>query len=668
MLLAEIILPLPLAQTYTYIVPMELVPSIAVGHRVIVSFGTKKFYIGIVLKLLEGTAEKNYKSITEIIDNEPVILENQLKFWQILSEYYCASLGGVYAAAVPSGLRLKNKAHKEKKAISCFPAKISVQEANTLTEQQQSVFNEINEIFKQKSTVLLHGVTSSGKTEIYIQLINNALKKKKQVLFLVPEIGLTSQLMERLQKIFGEKLLIYHSKISDVQRVKVWQILLQSSENKVVIGTRSSIFLPFRNLNLIVIDEEQDASYKQADAFPHYNARNAAAFLAKIFGAKILLGSATPSVESYSNAQFGKYGLVTLEKRFNDIKLPEIQLVDIKESYRKKRMKGHFSLELIDKITQTLAKGEQVILFQNRRGFSLSLECGECGWVQKCKQCDVSLEYHRLTNILSCHYCGYTTNNQRVCKNCGSVNLTNRGFGTEQAQAEAEQLFPDYKVARLDSDSAKKRNSFSEIIADFESKKNDILVGTQIVSKGIDFSNVGLAAVLNADNLMNFPDFRAHENAFQTLVQISGRAGRKEGQGSVVIQTFSPESLLLKDVCNNDFAHFFKTQMAERYLFNYPPYCRLIKISLKNKDKNFVKCAADKLAEILRKENDFIVLGPDNPPVEKVQLMFLRDILLKIPNSISYKDINKKICNSIQTFRQETDYKYVMISIFVDTV
>ncbi|MDR1544658.1 MAG: primosomal protein N' [Prevotellaceae bacterium] len=658
-MLAEIILPLPLAQTYTYIVPQEFEPQISVGQRVAVNFGAKKIYIGIVLRLFECGIEKKYKNILQVLDNEPIITEQQLKLWQTLSEYYCAPLGDIYTAAVPADLRKDKRVKSRSKPIKADC------EAKILTEQQTETYQKILELFKEKSTVLLHGITSSGKTEIYIQLIINALQQEKNALFLTPEIGLTSQLMERLQRIFGEKLLVYHSKITDSQRVKVWETLLQNTENKVVIGTRSSVFLPFKNLGLIVIDEEHDPSFKQSDASPRYNAKSVAGFLAKDFGAKILLGSATPSVESYSNAQFGKYGLAMLETRYNDIQLPEIQLIDTKESYRKKRMKGHFSLELIDVISETLAKKEQVILFQNRRGFSLALECPECGWVQKCKNCDVPLTYHRLSNSLSCHYCGYTVGNQRFCRECGCVGLTDKGFGTEQVQSEAQLLFPNFKVARLDSDAAKKKNSFAEIIATFEHKNIDILVGTQIVSKGIDFSNVGLAAILNADNLMNFPDFRAHENAFQTLVQISGRAGRQE-RGKVAVQTFSPDLPLLNFVCSNDYPNFFKAQMAERHLFNYPPYCRLTKISLKHKDKDFVRSAAEKLAEILRENADFSVLGPDNPPVEKVQFLFYRDILLKISNLISYKKVNAEIFNAIAKFRQIPGYKYVMISINVD--
>jgi primosomal protein N' (replication factor Y) len=742
--LAEIILPLPLAQTYTYVVGQEFASQIAVGKRVTVSFGAKKTYNGIVLRVFEGEAKENYKNISQIIDNEPVVTENQLKLWQIISEYYCAPIGDIYTAAVPSGLRLdtyrektvkilvpnfdindneqanfvleklkKSKRQQETflKILDCFfeknnfeiefselqkklnisqnilktliqkeiflqnervvsrlETKKSEQDAKILTENQKKTLSEIEKLFEEKSTVLLHGVTSSGKTEIYIHLIIKYLSQNKNVLFLVPEIGLTSQLMERLQKIFGETLLVYHSKMSDAQRVEMWNILLQNAGNKVVIGTRSSVFLPFRNLDLIVIDEEHDNSFFQSDASPHYSAKGAAGFLSRIFGAKILLGSATPSIESYSNAQFGKYGLTTLKNRFNDIQLPEIQLLDLKEMYFKKRMRGHFSLELIDKINETLGKGEQVILFQNRRGFSLSLECAECGWVQKCTRCDVSLTYHRLTNALSCHYCGYTVQNQRVCKNCGSRNITNKGFGTEQVQEEAEKLFPNFKIARLDSDSAKKRDSFSKILSTFERKEIDILVGTQMVSKGIDFSNVGLVAVLNADNLLNFPDFRSHENAFEMLVQISGRAGRKEKQGIVIIQTFEPNSPLINYVRNNDYLSFFKMQMAERHLFNYPPYCRLVKISLKHKSKDFAEKAAEKLAEILRENTDFAVLGPDNPPIEKVQFMFIRDILLKISNKISYKKINEDIFNSIKNLRQIPDYKYILVSVIVDAL
>ena len=811
-MLAEIILPLPLAQTYTYFVPQEFESQIAVGQRVIVNFGAKKFYTGIVEKIYDGNQNENLKSVSQLLDNELIVTENQLKLWHQIAEYYCAPLGDVYKAALPAGLRLESettiyfnddfdeelqlseketkvcdfiKIHKsltinklnsicnfnvlpvlknlvehnifsfeeeikqkfkkktvnvlvpnfdvnncdttdyilnslnktkkqqqvflkiidlilnekytefevselrkmtnsstnilnslvekdilrlEKRVISRISAKKIDKEAHFLTSEQQNCFEKIEEIFKEKNTALLHGVTSSGKTEIYIQLIINALKQNSQVLYLVPEIGLTTQLVERLQRIFGEKLLVYHSKISDSQRVEIWNILLQNADNKVVIGTRSAIFLPFKNLGFIVVDEEHDTSFKQNDVSPRYNARSAAGFFGQIFGAKILLGSATPSVESYSKAQYGKFGLAELYTRFSNAQLPDIQLIDINEMYYKKRMKGHFSLELIEKIEQSLAKKEQVILFQNRRGFSLAQECPDCGFVRKCAKCDVSLTWHKFTNVLSCHYCGYVAQNQQVCKNCGSKNLLNRGFGTEQVQQEAMSLFPDAKIGRLDFDTTRKKASFSEILAGFEQKNIDILVGTQMVSKGIDFSNVGLVGVMNADNLMNFPDFRSHENAFQTLVQVSGRAGRKAEQSSVIIQTFSPKSTLLQCVKNNDYQLFFKTQMAERQLFNYPPYCRLVQLTLKHKNENIVQQAAENFVEILAKNSVFSVLGPDSPPVAKVQYLHLRKILLKTNNSVSYKIINHAIFESINSLRQNPDYKYITVVIDVDSV
>ena len=699
-MLAEIILPLPLAQTYTYFVPQEFENQIAVGQRVVVNFGTKKFYTGIVEKIFEGELTENLKPISQLLDNEPIITENQLKFWHQIAEYYCAPLGDVYKAAVPALLRKDD--NKKRRNYRAVEKKVEEQQ-HILTTEQQICLEKIENDFKEKNSVLLNGITSSGKTEIYIHLITKALEQNQQVLYLVPEIGLTSQLVERLQRIFGEKLIAYHSKITDLQRAKIWNELLQHTENKVVIGTRSSVFLPFQNLGLIIVDEEHDSSFKQNDASPRYNARSAAGFLGQIFGAKVLLGSATPSIESYANAQFGKFGYAELTTRFqhqaqsplNHPKgnfrvppiesvgytslnspllggqggaLPDIQLIDINEMYYKKRMRGHFSLELIDKIEQTLAKNEQVILFQNRRGFSLAQECPDCGFVRKCPKCDVSLTWHKFTNVLSCHYCGYVVQNQRVCQKCGSINITNRGFGTEQVEQEAAELFPNAKIGRLDFDTTRKKASFGEILAFFEQNKLDILVGTQMVSKGIDFSNVGLVGVMNADNLMNFPDFRSHENAFQTLVQVSGRAGRKAEQSSVIIQTFSPQSPLLQCVKNNDYQLFFKTQMAERQLFNYPPYCRLVQLTLKHKNEEIVQKAAEIFVEILSKNSVFAVLGPDNPAVSKVQYLHLRKILLKTHNSVSYKIINHAIFESINILRQNADYKYINVAIDVDSI
>jgi primosomal protein N' (replication factor Y) len=747
MLFAEIILPLPLAQTYTYFVPQEFESQIVVGQRVIVSFGVKKFYTGIVAKLKESTRYNNLKPITQILDNEPIVFKNQLKFWEQISEYYCVSLGEVYKAAVPALLRDEMKQRFKEKTVNIFTPNFDVnnsdainsivnslnkskkqqaifvkildlifnesrsefesrelqkltnstakilnslvkkdilkiktqiisrlsakkidRQAHFLTVEQQNCLKKIEKEFEQKSTVLLHGVTSSGKTEIYIHLIIKALKQNLQTLFLVPEIGLTSQLVERLQGIFGEKLLTYHSKIFDSQKVEIWNLLLQNTDSKVIIGTRSSIFLPFRNLGLIVIDEEHDSSFKQNDASPRYNARSSAGFLAQIFDAKILLGSATPSVENYSKAQFGKFGFAELLTRFLDIQMPDIQIIDINAMYYRKRMQGHFSLELINGIEQTLAQKKQVILFQNRRGFSLAQECPACGFVRKCPCCDVSLTWHKSANALSCHYCGYTIDNHQVCANCGGKNLENRGFGTEQVQQEAVQLFPNAKIGRLDFETTRKKDAFDKIIFAFEQKKLDILVGTLMVSKGIDFSNVGLVGVMNADNLMNFPDFRAHENAFQTLVQVSGRAGRKNGRGKVLIQTFSPQSILLKCVKNNDYQSFFRSQMLERQMFNYPPYCRLIQLTLKHKNEDMVQKAAENFVEILSQNDFFSILGPDKPPVAKVRYLHLRKILLKTSNAVLYKTTNNALFEIIELFRRNPDYKYITIFIDVDTV
>jgi primosomal protein N' (replication factor Y) len=528
-----------------------------------------------------------------------------------------------------------------------------------LTDNQQNALEKIEKEFEVKNIVLLHGITSSGKTEIYIHLIFKALESGN-VLFLVPEIGLSTQILERLKGIFGEKLLIYHSHIAENQRVEVYKEILKNEKNYVVIGTRSAVFLPFQSLEMIVIDEEHDNSYRQTEQSPRYNAKNAAGFLSQIFGSKILLGSATPSIETYSKAKFGKFGLVELNQRYSNVDLPDIQLIDLKESYRKKRMKGHFSLEMINKINETLAKNEQVILFQNRRGYSLNLECQECGTVQKCKRCDVSLTYHSRTNSLSCHYCGYTTQNYSKCGKCGSSPLSYKGFGTEQVEQEARTLFPQAKIGRLDLDTTRRKHSFETLIRSFEEQNLDIMAGTTMISKGLDFSNVGLVGIMNADNLMNFPDFRAYENAYQTLVQVSGRAGRKQN-GSVLIQTYSPDNPIVTDVCNNSYEHFFSMQMAERNMFRYPPYCRLVQITIKHKESILTAEAAGCLAEILRQNPVFAVLGPDNPPVAKIQYMYLKRILLKIENSVPHKKVAQSLLQAIEQMKQIPEFKYVSV-------
>lgn len=805
MLTANIILPFPLNDTYTYYVPQAMEDNICVGQRVIVSFGAKRFFTGIVYSLGEASNVADLKPIAEIIDNKPIVSQNQLLYWRRLADYYICSLGDIMRLALPSALRLQsdttviineeitpdNLSDKEsfvysilqngnslkindlakrcdfrplpvlrtlfernilhfdetiteryrektidivtpnfdiydtelidktiatirraKKQIelleriialsleysdgipknklkaddsyseSAFKSLVdkrlitiehrvvsrvlfdkSSEQPKTLTMKQQQTVEAVEKVFAERRTALLFGVTSSGKTEIYIDLILKELEKDKSVLYLVPEIGLTTQLVSRLKGIIGDRLLIYHSRMNDSERVEVWNEV-SATDCRVVIGARSALFLPFRHLGLIVVDEEHDTSYRQTDTMPHYTAKSATAFLAQIFDAKILLGSATPSIETYAMASVGRIGLVRLDERYGEIRMPDIELIDLREMYHKKRMRGHFSLELIDAINATLSEGQQVILFQNRRGYSLTLECRDCGFVAKCNRCDVSLTYHKHIGALKCHYCGFLVyDSAKVCRRCGSHAVHYSGFGTEQVETEAQALFPEAKVGRLDFDTTRRRRSFEDIIRRFETQHLDIMVGTQMIAKGLDFSNVGLVAVLNADNLLNFTDFRVEENAFQTLVQISGRAGRRQA-GRVMIQTYSPDSELMKCVAANDFERFFKVQMLERHTFRYPPYCRMTTLTLKHRDNNLLTRASDYLADSLRNNEIFEVLGAESPPISKINNTFIRNIIIKTDAKHPLSKVNSAIVKHIEALKRNTEYKQV--GVFVD--
>ena len=805
MLTANIILPFPLNDTYTYYVPQAMEEHICVGQRVIVSFGAKRFFTGIVYSLGEASNVADLKPIAEIIDNKPIVSQNQLLYWRRLADYYICSLGDIMRLALPSALRLQsdttviineeitpdNLSDKEsfvysilqnenglkindlakqcdfrplpvlrtlfernivhfdetiteryrektidivtpnfdiydtelidkniatirraKKQIelldriialsleysdgipknklkaddsyseSAFKSLVdkqlitiehrvvsrvlfdkSSEQPKTLTMKQQQTVEALEKVFAERRTALLFGVTSSGKTEIYIDLILKELEKGKSVLYLVPEIGLTTQLVARLKGIIGDKLLVYHSRMNDSERVEVWNEV-STADCRIVIGARSALFLPFRHLGLIVVDEEHDTSYRQTDTMPHYTAKSATAFLAQIFDAKILLGSATPSIETYAMASVGRIGLVRLDERYGEIRMPDIELIDLREMYHKKRMRGHFSLELIDAINATLSEGQQVILFQNRRGYSLTLECRDCGFVAKCNRCDVSLTYHKHIGALKCHYCGFLVyDSAKVCRRCGSHAVHYSGFGTEQVETEAQELFPEARVGRLDFDTTRRRRSFEDIIRRFETQNLDIMVGTQMIAKGLDFSNVGLVAVLNADNLLNFTDFRVEENAFQTLVQISGRAGRRQA-GRVMIQTYSPDSELMKCVAANDFERFFKVQMQERHIFRYPPYCRMTTLTLKHRDNNLLTRASDYLADSLRNNEIFEVLGAESPPISKINNTFIRNIIIKTDAKHPLGKVNPVIVKHIEAFKRNTEYKQV--GVFVD--
>ena len=805
MLTANIILPFPLNDTYTYYVPQAMEEHICVGQRVIVSFGAKRFFTGIVYSFGEASDIADLKPIAEIIDNKPIVSQDQLLYWRRLADYYICSLGDIMRLALPSALRLQsdttviineeitpdNLSDKEsfvysilqnenglkindlakqcdfrplpvlrtlfernivlfdetiteryrektidivtpnfdiydtelidktiatirraKKQIelldriialsleysngipknklkaddsyseSAFKSLVdkqlitiehrvvsrvlfdkSSEQPKRLTMKQQKAVEAVEKVFAERRTALLFGVTSSGKTEIYIDLILKELEKGKSVLYLVPEIGLTTQLVSRLKGIIGDKLLVYHSRMNDSERVEVWNEV-SATDYRVVIGARSALFLPFRHLGLIVVDEEHDTSYRQTDTMPHYAAKSATAFLAQIFDAKILLGSATPSIETYAMASVGRIGLVRLDERYGEIRMPDIELIDLREMYHKKRMRGHFSLELIDAINATLSEGQQVILFQNRRGYSLTLECRDCGFVAKCNRCDVSLTYHKHIGALKCHYCGFLVyDSAKVCRRCGSHAVRYSGFGTEQVETEAQELFPEARVGRLDFDTTRRRRSFEDIIRRFETQNLDIMVGTQMIAKGLDFSNVGLVAVLNADNLLNFTDFRVEENAFQTLVQISGRAGRRQA-GRVMIQTYSPDSELMKCVAANDFERFFTVQMQERHLFRYPPYCRMTTLTLKHRDNNLLTRASDYLANSLRNNEIFEVLGAESPPISKINNTFIRNIIIKTDAKYPLVKVNPVIVKHIEDFKRNTEYKQV--GVFVD--
>lgn len=501
---------------------------------------------------------------------------------------------------------------------------------NPLNEHQQRAYHSILENFQSKNVCLLHGVTASGKTEVYIHLIEETIRQGKQVLYLLPEIALTAQITERLQRVFGSRLGIYHSKFPDAERVEIWQKQLSEADYDIILGVRSSVFLPFRNLGLVIVDEEHENTYKQQDPAPRYHARNAAIVLASMYGAKTLLGTATPSVETWHNATTGKYGLVELKERYKEIQLPEIIPVDIKELHRKKKMNGPFSPLLLQYIREALEQKEQVILFQNRRGFAPMIECNTCGWVPKCKNCDVSLTYHKGLNQLTCHYCGYTYQLPRICPACEGTDLRNRGFGTEKIEDDIKALFPDARVARMDLDTTRTRTAYERIISDFQQGKTDILIGTQMVSKGLDFDHVSIVGILNADTMLNYPDFRAYERAFQLMAQVAGRAGRKNKRGRVVLQTKSIDHPIIPQVIANDYEAMVGGQLAERQMFHYPPYHRLAYVYLKNRNETLLDLMAQTMAAKLRTVFGNRVLGPDKPPVARVQTLFIRKIVLKI--------------------------------------
>jgi primosomal protein N' (replication factor Y) len=818
-LFADVILPVPIRQEFTYRVPFELNETIAIGQRVIVPFGKNKRITGVVSKIHPNApVEYQAKYIEFILDEIPLILENQLAFWKWISSYYLAPIGDVLNAALPANFKLasetkvvihpdfnhnltdfnekevlilqalshressnlkelseilevknihlyikrlidknavitqeeinqrytpktktfvklnpelestrvaevldelqtkkstqgqfkallqiiqwsnESKDHQgyidktrliqseisnasilslEKKGILCIEklqvdrlslSKEATMGAPILNEAQKTALSEIEESWESKDITLLHGVTGSGKTELYIQLIQSYLDLGKQILFLIPEIALTTQLILRLSKYFGNQVGVYHSKFNQNERVEIWSKVFENNlqEYRIILGARSSIFLPYRDLGLVIIDEEHESSYKQHEPSPRYNARDASIYLARMHGAKVLLGSATPSLESYYNAQSNKYGYVLLDKRYKDLSMPEVLIANIRKETKQKSMSSHFSSLLMEHIKTALDQDEQVILFQNRRGFTPLWSCEICSWVPKCDQCDVSLTYHKHSNQLKCHYCGFATQPMGSCKACGSNKLKMLGFGTEKIEDEIQLFFPEAKVARMDLDTTRSKNAYSELIEKFENRGIDILIGTQMLSKGLDFDHVSLVGILDADMLLNRPDFRAFERAFQLMTQVAGRAGRKNKRGKAIIQTAHPDHWVIQLAAAHDTLTFLKGEIIERENFKYPPFYKLIFITLKHQDENMVNWAANAFATDLKLAFKERVLGPEFPVVKRVQNLYQKEIKIKYEKSLSDKKIKEHLMMLLDKFYENVAFKPVKVSIDVD--
>lgn len=747
---ADLILPVPLQGLFTYAVPEGM--NVKVGMRVLVTFGRSKTYLGIVARIHDVKPEGyQVKPITQLMDQEPIITEQQLKLWQWISDYYLSPIGEVYKAALPAGLKAEDgykaktetyirlteqyrnttalhialnvlaRAPKQLEAFTCYlelshydeiedgvtPAEVTKEElmnasrasAETLkqlekrqmletyevevgrlnhggdyrpdlikplSEAQGTAYNSILMSMMKHNVTLLHGVTSSGKTEIYIHLIKRALEQKQQVLYLLPEIALTVQMMQRLQRVFGDRLGIYHSKYSDAERVEIWQKQLSKNPYDVILGARSAVFLPFQHLGLVIIDEEHETSYKQQDPAPRYHARSAAIMMAAQMrnGTKVLLGTATPSMESYYNAKTGKYGLVELKERYQGIELPEIQVVDVADLQHRKMMAGPFSPLLLTKVREALERGEQAILFQNRRGFAPMIECRQCGWVPHCQHCDVSLTLHRQMNQLTCHYCGYTYRVPTECPCCGSTDLRTKGYGTEKIEEQVSEVFPEVRVARMDLDTTRTRNAYERIITDFSAGRTNILIGTQMISKGLDFDKVSVVGILNADTMLNYPDFRAYEHAFTMMSQVSGRAGRKGKRGLVILQTKNKDLSVIQQVVRNDYTSLYKDMIAERQAFRYPPYYHLVYVFLKHSHDEVVNTAGVEMGSRLRQWFGGRVLGPDKPAVAKVKSQNIRKLVLKLENGIDMKRVREYLL--LAQSQILADKRYASLQIYYD--
>lgn len=625
----------------------------------------------------EAAGEERLKELFDELARAPKQLALLMKYIELSGVLGSASLKEVgkkellkragVSPAVFNGLvdkRVFEVYQQEIGRLNALPGKTA--ELNPLNEFQQHAYEEVVRSFREKNVTLLNGVTSSGKTEIYIHLIDDTLRAGKQVLYLLPEIALTTQITERLKRVFGSRLGIYHSKFPDAERVEIWQKQLTDKGYDIILGVRSSVFLPFRNLGLIIVDEEHENTYKQQDPAPRYHARSAAIVLAAMYGAKTLLGTATPSVETWHNATTGKYGLVQLKERYKEIQMPEIIPVDIKELHRKKRMAGPFSPLLLQYMREALDQKEQVILFQNRRGFAPMIECRTCGWVPKCKNCDVSLTYHKGINQLTCHYCGYTYQLPRSCPACEGVELVNRGFGTEKIEDDIRVIYPEASVARMDLDTTRTRAAYEKIIADFEQGKTDILIGTQMVSKGLDFDHVSVVGILNADTMMNYPDFRSYERAFQLMAQVAGRAGRKNKRGRVVLQTKSIDHPIIRQVMENDFEGMVAHELSERQMFHYPPYYRMVYVYLKNRNEALLDLMARTMADKLKAVFGARVLGPDKPPVARIQTLYIRKIIVKIEQNAPMNRARELLVQVQREMVEDDRFKSLIVYYDVD--
>ena len=819
---ADVLLPLPLEGTFTYSLPGTFANLVQVGSRIIVPFGTTKFYSAIVVKLHDTKPSYTTKEAMELLDSSPIVTTAQLKLWEWIADYYLCTIGDVYKAALPSGMKLESESSVmyneefiaddkltpseekiiqaleeditqslstlqkrtgiknilpvvkrllEKDAIhikeevkrtykprfatyvritepylneetinetlsqqkrsakqvellqkyislsgisaalalqnkkllkeitkqelieqaGCTPnilkalcqkgilelyqkpiERIAQQYMPTelvmhpLSEDQERAKEQIQEAWKQHDVCLLHGVTSSGKTEVYIHLIKEVIEEGKQVLFMLPEIVLTAQLTDRLKRVFGDRLGVYHSRYPDAERIEVYQKMLSDTPYDIIVGVRSSIFLPFKKLGLVIIDEEHETSFKQQDPAPRYQARNVALVMAKTAKAKTLLGSATPSLETYYNAETGKYGLVQLHKRYGNVQLPKIEVVNMREMAKKKMMVGPFTPQLIERIREALQQNKQVILFQNRRGYAPMMECKTCGWVPRCQKCDVSLTLHRNLRQLTCHYCGATYPIPQKCPNCGEQNLMGRGYGTERIEDCLQTIFPEARIARMDLDTTRSRQRYEQIIFDFQHYKTDILVGTQMVTKGLDFDRVSVVGILNAGTMLSQPDFRSYEHAFQMMEQVAGRAGRKNEQGYVVLQTQDVEASAIKQVVQHDYNAMYKEQLQERSLFSYPPYCRLIYVYMKHRDERVLENLSRDYANLLKKIFGQRILGPDTPPIAKVQMMYIRKIIVKIELTASMAEARKRLREIQQYITGQPQYKSALIYYDVD--